>query len=90
MEGGSHRPSNTGGPGIHNLPCGLGHYDRLGFLSNEVRSRLKQVRPRTVATLKRMEGITPDAIIRLMRYVKDKNLKPRPDERESDDKVSPE
>lgn len=58
------------------LPSNL-DYDRLTFLSNEVRGRLKQVRPTTVAVLRGMEGITPDAIIRLLRYVKDRNLKPR-------------
>lgn len=52
-------------------------YDRMPFLSNEARSRLKQVRPRSIATLKRMEGITPDAVIRLLRYVKDRNLRVR-------------
>ncbi|PJF19376.1 hypothetical protein PSACC_00783, partial [Paramicrosporidium saccamoebae] len=43
-------------------------YDRMLFLSNEVRSRLKQVQPRSIAVLKRMEGVTPDAVVRLMRY----------------------
>jgi tRNA U34 5-carboxymethylaminomethyl modifying enzyme MnmG/GidA len=46
----------------------------MAFLSNEVRSRLKETRPTTVAALKQMEGITPDAVIRLMRYVKNCNL----------------
>lgn len=55
------------------LPAHL-EYDRMTFLSNEVRSRLKETRPATVAALKQMEGITPDAVIRLMRYVKNCNL----------------
>lgn len=58
------------------LPSNL-DYERMTFLSNEVRSRLKQVRPTSVAVLRRMEGITPDAIVRLLRYVKDRNLRPR-------------
>lgn len=58
-------------------------YDRMPFLSNEARSRLKQVRPRSVAILKRMEGITPDAVIRLMRYVRDRNLRLRASRDES-------
>jgi tRNA uridine 5-carboxymethylaminomethyl modification enzyme len=51
-------------------------YDRMSFLSNEARSRLKHVRPRSIAVLKRMEGVTPDAVVRLMRYVRDRNLVP--------------
>lgn len=52
-------------------------YNRMKFLSNEVRSRLELVKPQSIAQLKRMEGITPDAIIRLLRYVKRRNLKPK-------------
>lgn len=47
-------------------------YQSMGFLSEEVRERLSEIRPSTIASLKRMEGITPDAILRLLKYVKKK------------------
>jgi len=45
-------------------------YTALGFLSAEVRERLGKVRPTSLASLKRLEGITPDAIIRLLQFVR--------------------
>lgn len=57
------------------LPANL-DYDRMPFLSNEVRNRLKATRPASVAVLKRMEGITPDAIVRLIRYLRECGLSP--------------
>jgi tRNA uridine 5-carboxymethylaminomethyl modification enzyme len=55
-------------------------YDRMTFLSNEVRGRLKAVRPQSIAVLKRMEGITPDAVVRLLKYVKACGLTRRAEE----------
>lgn len=57
------------------LPDNL-DYDRMKFLSNEVRNRLKTVRPTNMAVLRRMEGITPDAVMRLTKYIRECNLKP--------------
>lgn len=45
-------------------------FSELEFLSAEVRERLERVRPASLATLKRIEGITPDAILRLLQYVR--------------------
>lgn len=47
-------------------------YSTLGFLSAEVRERLGKARPTSLASLKRLEGITPDAIIRLLQFVRSK------------------
>lgn len=50
------------------LPVDL-DYSGLTFLSKEVRNRLEEVRPASIAAIKHMEGISPDAVVRLMRYI---------------------
>lgn len=45
-------------------------YAKLSFLSNEARDKLMKVRPDSLASLKRMEGIDPEIIWRLMCYTK--------------------
>lgn len=50
------------------LPSDL-DYSSLAFLSSEVRERLSASRPTNLAQAKRIEGITPDAIVRLYRYL---------------------
>jgi tRNA uridine 5-carboxymethylaminomethyl modification enzyme len=45
-------------------------YDAIGGLSNEVRSKLKTVRPLTLGQAARIEGITPGALTALLGYVK--------------------
>lgn len=50
------------------LPSDL-DYASMPFLSAEVRERLQRVKPPTMAALKRMEGVTPDAICRLYRHM---------------------
>lgn len=50
------------------IPLGIPYKD-CHFLSHEVRERLQKCEPRNLASLRRMEGITPDAIVRLMRYI---------------------
>ena len=45
-------------------------YSSMLFLSSEVREKLAKTRPTSLAQAKRIEGITPDAIIRLYRYLK--------------------
>ena len=49
------------------------NYRGLTFLSNEARERLDRLRPRSIADVKLMEGITPDAVIRLLRFVKNRS-----------------
>ncbi|EOR04623.1 hypothetical protein E3P77_00305 [Wallemia ichthyophaga] len=43
-------------------------YDAVPTLSNEVRERLKKVQPLSIGAAKRIEGITPSAIITLLRH----------------------
>jgi tRNA uridine 5-carboxymethylaminomethyl modification enzyme len=44
--------------------------DAIGGLSTEIRTKLKQVRPMTLGAAARIQGITPAAIIALLRFVK--------------------
>ncbi len=53
------------------LPEGL-DYSRIGGLSNEVRSRLEQVRPATLGQAGRIEGVTPSALTALLAHVRRK------------------
>lgn len=54
------------------LPADL-DYAVVGSLSNEIRQKLSQVRPATIGAASRIPGVTPAAIIALLRYVKTKN-----------------
>ncbi|MBK8197960.1 MAG: tRNA uridine-5-carboxymethylaminomethyl(34) synthesis enzyme MnmG [Acidobacteria bacterium] len=45
-------------------------YDAIGGLSNEVRSKLKAVRPQTLGQAARIEGVTPGALTALLGHVK--------------------
>lgn len=51
------------------LPAGL-DYARVGGLSNEVRSKLEQIRPRTIGQAARIEGVTPGALTALLGHVR--------------------
>ncbi|MFP5429676.1 MAG: tRNA uridine-5-carboxymethylaminomethyl(34) synthesis enzyme MnmG [Gammaproteobacteria bacterium] len=51
------------------LPDGF-DYDRVSGLSNEVRAKLKQVRPETLAQAARIPGVTPAAVSLLMIWMK--------------------
>ncbi|WP_291200657.1 tRNA uridine-5-carboxymethylaminomethyl(34) synthesis enzyme MnmG [Hyphomonas sp.] len=51
------------------LPDGL-DYDAIGGLSNEVRSKLKAVRPLTLGQAARIEGVTPGALTALLGHVR--------------------
>lgn len=44
--------------------------DAIGGLSTEIRTKLKQIRPATLGAAARIQGITPAAIIALLRFVK--------------------
>ena len=46
------------------------NYDILSGLSNEVKSKLLQVKPKTLGQAIRIDGITPAAIIILLSYIK--------------------
>ncbi|MGQ0527631.1 MAG: tRNA uridine-5-carboxymethylaminomethyl(34) synthesis enzyme MnmG [Alphaproteobacteria bacterium] len=45
-------------------------YAAVGSLSNEVRNKLEQVRPETLGAAGRIPGVTPAAVIALLRYIK--------------------
>jgi tRNA uridine 5-carboxymethylaminomethyl modification enzyme len=51
------------------LPADL-DYAEVGSLSNEVRQKLTQARPATLGAASRIPGVTPAAVITLLRYVK--------------------
>ncbi len=51
------------------LPKAL-DYSKIGSLSNEIRQKLEQVKPQTLGEAARIPGVTPAAVIALLRYVK--------------------
>ena len=53
------------------LPADL-DYSVIGSLSNEVRTKLTQAQPATLGAASRIPGITPAAVIALLRHVKRK------------------
>lgn len=52
-------------------------YDGIPGLSNEVREKLSQIRPRTLGQASRVPGITPAAIMILQVYLKRREAQPR-------------
>jgi tRNA uridine 5-carboxymethylaminomethyl modification enzyme len=61
------RQENTG------LPKGF-DYDQVGGLSNELKAKLKDVRPETLSQASRIQGMTPAAISLLLVYLKKHQL----------------
>jgi len=51
------------------------NYDALSGLSNEVKSKFKQIRPKTMGQALRIDGITPAAVYILLSHVKRKSIK---------------
>ena len=45
-------------------------YSKLSGLSNEVKSKMKLIRPKTLGQALRIDGITPAAVYILLSYVK--------------------
>ncbi|MCB9990194.1 MAG: tRNA uridine-5-carboxymethylaminomethyl(34) synthesis enzyme MnmG [Rhodospirillales bacterium] len=45
-------------------------YGQIGSLSNEVRQKLEQARPATLGAASRIPGVTPSAVVALLRFVK--------------------
>ncbi len=56
------------------LPADL-DYKAIGSLSNEVRQKLEQARPATLGAAARIPGVTPAAVVALLRCVKRGNRK---------------
>ncbi|HYC66497.1 MAG TPA: tRNA uridine-5-carboxymethylaminomethyl(34) synthesis enzyme MnmG [Reyranellaceae bacterium] len=51
------------------LPAGL-DYGAVGSLSNEIRQKLDEQRPRTLGQAARISGVTPAALVALLKYVR--------------------
>jgi tRNA uridine 5-carboxymethylaminomethyl modification enzyme len=49
-------------------------FDVIGGLSNEIRQKLKEVRPETVAQASRIQGVTPAAISQVLVHLKKRDL----------------
>ncbi|KIM87906.1 hypothetical protein PILCRDRAFT_95660 [Piloderma croceum F 1598] len=52
-------------------------YNVVIGLSSEVRERLFTVRPTSIGAAKRMDGMTPTAVVSLLRFAKRRNARPR-------------
>ena len=50
-------------------------YDQFSSLSNEVKSKFKHIRPKTMGQALRIDGITPAAVYILLSHVKRKSIK---------------
>ncbi len=50
-------------------------YDQFSGLSNEVKAKFKQIRPKTMGQALRIDGITPAAVYILLSHVKRKSIK---------------
>ena len=50
-------------------------YAKVGSLSNEVRTKLEQAQPETLGAASRIPGVTPAAVVALLRHVKRKDHK---------------
>jgi tRNA uridine 5-carboxymethylaminomethyl modification enzyme len=51
------------------------NYDALAGLSNEVKDKFKQIKPKTMGQALRIDGITPAAVFILLSHVKRKSSK---------------
>lgn len=51
------------------LPANL-DYRQIGSLSNEIRQKLEQARPATLGAASRIPGVTPSAVVALLRHVR--------------------
>ena len=49
-------------------------YGLVGSLSNEVRQKLQQARPATLGAAGRIPGVTPAAMVSLLKYVRAKDV----------------
>jgi len=56
------------------IPDGI-DYDGLSGLSNEVKAKFKEIKPKTMGQALRIDGITPAAVYILLSHVKRKSIK---------------
>ena len=50
-------------------------YDQFSGLSNEVKAKFKEIRPKTLGQAPRIDGITPAAVYILLSHVKRRSIK---------------
>ena len=50
-------------------------YDKFSGLSNEVKTKFKKIRPKTMGQALRIDGITPAAVYILLSHLKRKSIK---------------
>jgi tRNA uridine 5-carboxymethylaminomethyl modification enzyme len=55
-------------------------YEGIGSLSNEISQKLKQARPATLGAASRIPGVTPAALVALLRHVRKKKRAAAPDQ----------
>ena len=53
------------------------NYDSLSGLSNEIKSKLKTIRPKTLGQAIRIDGVTPAAVIIILTYLRRSSIKKR-------------
>ena len=58
-----------------NYYLGIINYDVFSGLSNEVKTKFKKIRPKTLGQALRIDGITPAAVYILLSHVKRKSIK---------------
>ena len=58
------------------IPEGI-NYDLLSGLSNEIKSKLKNIKPKTLGQASRIDGVTPAAVIIILSYLRRSNFKKR-------------
>ena len=51
------------------------NYDNFSGLSNEVKSKFKKIKPKTMGQALRIDGITPAAVYILLSHIKRKSIK---------------
>ena len=51
------------------------NYDLLSGLSNEIKSKLKIIKPKTLGQALRVDGVTPAAIIIILSYLRRSKIK---------------
>ena len=56
------------------IPEGI-NYDSFSGFSNEVKSKFKQIKPKTMGQALRIDGITPAAVFILLSHLKRKSIK---------------
>ena len=57
------------------IPANL-NYEEVGSLSTEIRQKLTEARPATLGAAGRVPGVTPAALVALLRHVKRKDGTP--------------